>query len=95
METDEKQALLDHFEALEDPRSRQSPHDLKELLLTAVCAVLSGADTWTAVALLLRSHEDPPVQFRPLTGVRGGRELVDTEAISVPPVQAPPIHNKG
>lgn len=51
METEEKKALLDHFEDLEDPRSRQSPHALDELLLTAVCAVLSGADSWAAVAL--------------------------------------------
>jgi predicted transposase YbfD/YdcC len=51
METEDKPALLEHFEDLQDPRSRQSPHALDELLLTAVCAVLSGADTWTAVAL--------------------------------------------
>jgi hypothetical protein len=46
METDGKKALLEHFADLEDPRSRQSPHGLMELLLTAVCAVLSGADGW-------------------------------------------------
>ena len=51
METDEKKALLEHFADLEDPRSRQSPHSLMELLLTAVCAVLSGADGWAGVAL--------------------------------------------
>jgi predicted transposase YbfD/YdcC len=51
METEEKKALLEHFEDLQDPRSRQSPHDLKELLLTTICAVLSGADSWAAVAL--------------------------------------------
>ena len=51
METDEKKALLEHFADLDDPRSRQSPHGLMELLLTAICAVLSGADGWAGVAL--------------------------------------------
>ena len=51
METDEKKALLEHIADLEDPRSRQSPHGLMELLLTAICAVLSGADGWAGVAL--------------------------------------------
>lgn len=48
MESDEKQALLAHFEDLQDPRSRESPHELRELLLTAV---LSGADGWVSVAM--------------------------------------------
>jgi len=47
----EEKTLLGHFESLEDPHSRQSPHALDELLLTAVCAVLSGADGWAALAL--------------------------------------------
>lgn len=51
METPETKSLLDHFADLEDPRTRQSRHDLQELLLVAVCAVLSGADGWAAVAL--------------------------------------------
>jgi hypothetical protein len=43
-------ALLEHFAALEDPRTRRSPHDLMEkLLLTAICAVWSGADHGTVV----------------------------------------------
>ena len=51
METGENPALLDYFEGLEDPRTRESPHDLRELLLAALCAVLSGADGWASVAL--------------------------------------------
>ena len=50
METTEK-TFLDHFADLEDPRSRESPHSLMELLLTAVCGVLCGADSWTGLAL--------------------------------------------
>ena len=51
MNTNEKKALLEHFADLEDPRSRQSPHALAEILLVAICGVLSGADGWTGVAL--------------------------------------------
>ena len=65
METDEKKALLEHFADLEDPRSRQSPHDLMELLLTAVCAVLSGADGWAGVALWGRAKLPWLRQFLP------------------------------
>lgn len=50
METAEK-TFLDHFADLEDPRSRESSHSLMELLLTAICGVLCGADSWTGVAL--------------------------------------------
>jgi len=44
----EKKALLEHFADMEDPRTRQSMYDLQELLLTAICAVLCGADGWAA-----------------------------------------------
>jgi predicted transposase YbfD/YdcC len=50
METTEH-TFLDHFAGLEDPRSRESRHGLMELLLTAICGVLCGADSWTGVAL--------------------------------------------
>lgn len=51
MAPEEKKAFLEHFADLEDPRTRQSRHDLTEMLLVAVCAVLSGADGWAGVAL--------------------------------------------
>ena len=47
----EKKAFFEHFAELEDPRTRRSPHSLMELLLTAICGVLCGADSWTGVAL--------------------------------------------
>lgn len=65
MEPAEKKAFLGHFDDLEDPRSRRSPHGLMELLLTAICAVLSGADTWTAVVLWGRAKLDWLRQFLP------------------------------
>ena len=65
METEENKALLEHFEGLDDPRSRQSPHNLEELLLTAVCAVLSGADGWAGVALWGQAKLDWLRRFLP------------------------------
>ena len=50
MEVGEKNSFLGHFAGLEDPRSRQLRHELMELLLVAVFAVLSGADNWVDVA---------------------------------------------
>ena len=43
--------LLEYFAELEDPRTRCSPRGLLELLLTAIGAILSGADTWVAVSV--------------------------------------------
>lgn len=37
------------FEGLEDPRTRACPHRLDELLLVALCGVMSGADNWVEV----------------------------------------------
>jgi len=51
MEPEEKKALLAHFADLEDPRTRESSHRLEEILLVAICGILSGADGWVGVAL--------------------------------------------
>lgn len=48
----EKQAgkkLLESVAELKDPRSRSCAHPLDELLLVALCAVTSGADSWVSV----------------------------------------------
>ena len=58
-------ALLDHFDDLVDPRTRECPHALDELLLTAISALLSGADTWVSVALWGRAKLDWLRQFLP------------------------------
>ena len=42
METVEKKCILDHFADLEDPRTRESQHRLDEILLVAICGILSG-----------------------------------------------------
>jgi predicted transposase YbfD/YdcC len=41
--------FLQAFEELEDPRTRSCPHRLDELLLVALCAITSGADSWMSV----------------------------------------------
>jgi hypothetical protein len=41
--------FLQAFEGLEDPRTRNCPHRLDELLLVALCAITSGADSWMSV----------------------------------------------
>ena len=46
---DAKPGFLQAFEDLEDPRSRACPHRLDELLLAALCAITSGADSWVTV----------------------------------------------
>ena len=32
-----------------DPRSRTPAHDLTEMLVVALCAIVSGADSWVAI----------------------------------------------
>jgi len=41
--------FLQAFDELEDPRSRVCLHRLDELLLVALCAITSGADSWVTV----------------------------------------------
>ncbi len=43
-------SCLEAFDELEDPRTRECPHRLDELLLAALCAITSGADSWISVA---------------------------------------------
>lgn len=42
-------SLLNAFEELTDPRARECAFQLDELLLAAICAVISGAESWTSV----------------------------------------------
>ena len=44
--------FLTHFQAVEDPRQeRKVIYPLDEILLLVLCAVISGADGWTSIAL--------------------------------------------
>ncbi|HMY07192.1 MAG TPA: transposase family protein, partial [Accumulibacter sp.] len=43
--------LTEAFAGLQDPRTGPAQrHDLREMILMALCAVLCGADTWVDVA---------------------------------------------
>ena len=43
---------MTHFEAVEDPRqAAKVAYPLDEVLLLVLCAVISGADGWTSIAL--------------------------------------------
>jgi predicted transposase YbfD/YdcC len=44
-----KPGFLQAFDELKDPRSRACAHRLDELLLVALCAITSGADSWVTV----------------------------------------------
>jgi predicted transposase YbfD/YdcC len=56
----DKLKLMETFEDLEDPRRRLAScnYPLQELLLTALCAISSGADDWVDVALWGREKLD-------------------------------------
>lgn len=42
--------LADHFADIEDPRKQHSPpHDLIEIIIIAICAVICGANDWVAI----------------------------------------------
>ena len=54
------------FGGLTDPCSRPSPHDLREILLVSLCAILSGADSWIAIQIGGKSKLDWLRRYIPL-----------------------------
>ncbi|RQR82854.1 transposase family protein [Burkholderia sp. Bp8977] len=68
-ESDFQQEVLsieEAFGSLTDPRSRPSPHDLREILTVALCAILSGADSWVAIRIWGESKLDWLRRYLPL-----------------------------
>lgn len=59
--------LLEAYAELIDPRGRQCEHKLDELLLVAICAVISGAEGWTSVAEWGQLKLDWLRQYLPFT----------------------------
>ena len=54
-----KASLFEHFSSLPDPRlDRQKKHQLPDILVITICAVLSGADHWVMIEALGQSKED-------------------------------------
>jgi predicted transposase YbfD/YdcC len=51
--------FIDHFRELEDPRQiKKSLYPLEEILFLVLCAVLSGADDWVAIALFGKKKQE-------------------------------------
>lgn len=55
--------LTRHIDCIKDPRRHNIRHLLHDLLLIALCAIISGADSWTQVAEYGRSKQDWFAQF--------------------------------
>lgn len=46
-------SLAEHFGALEDPRVEHlTDHKLLDIITIALCAIISGAETWKDLALI-------------------------------------------
>ena len=68
--------LTEAFAGLGDPRTGPARrHDLKEMILMALCAVLCGADTWVDVA---EWAEDNAIWLRRYLGLAQGTPSHDT-----------------
>jgi predicted transposase YbfD/YdcC len=53
-----KKSIWDHFAAIPDPRvERTKRHELHDILVTAVCAVICGAEYWTDVEMFGKVNE--------------------------------------
>ncbi|NQT92442.1 MAG: ISAs1 family transposase [Lentisphaerae bacterium] len=58
MNDQKKSVFLECFGSVEDPRmNRQKKHRLLDIIAITVCAVIAGADGWSAIALFGRSKE--------------------------------------
>jgi len=52
-------SLHEHFEPVEDPRvDRTKKHELIDMIIIAICAVICGADDWVAIERFGRAKED-------------------------------------
>lgn len=51
--------FFEHFSSMKDPRvSRTRRHNLMDIVIIAICAILCGADSWTEIALFGRCKRD-------------------------------------
>lgn len=52
-------SLLRHFEGVEDPRdNRGKAHNLLDIIVIAICAVISGGENWEDIALFGKSKQE-------------------------------------
>jgi predicted transposase YbfD/YdcC len=67
---------MDHFGELEDPRiDRQKQHELLDIIVIAICAVLCGADDWVAIETFGKAKE---AWFRQFLALPNGIPSHDT-----------------
>ena len=58
MDVNAPRGILRFFADMEDPRAKQGRrHELLDILVSAICAVICGADGWEDVALFGRSKQ--------------------------------------
>ena len=52
-------SLVEHFDELEDPRiERTKCHQLRDIIVIAICAVIGGADNWVEIEEFGRSKQE-------------------------------------
>jgi hypothetical protein len=52
-------SIQEHFESLPDPRiDRQKRHNLIDIISITICAVLSGAESWTHIEDFGESNQE-------------------------------------
>ena len=67
--------FLTHFEEVEDPRqATKIVHPLDEVLLLVPCAVISGAQGWTSIALYGKRKLPLPRRFLPFEAGTPGHD---------------------
>ena len=68
MDTSVPEGLIEHFSKLEDPRvDRNKKHELIDVIVLCVCAVLSGAEGWCDIEEFGRAKLDWLRRYVPLT----------------------------
>jgi predicted transposase YbfD/YdcC len=67
--------VLRHFRDLPDPRARNVIHQLHEIIVLAICAVICGADGWVEVQMFAQSKAS---WFRTFLELPGGIPSHDT-----------------
>ena len=61
------QSLIEHFSKLEDPRvERNKKHELMDVIVLCVCAVVSGAEGWSDIEEFGRAKLDWLRRYVPL-----------------------------
>jgi hypothetical protein len=79
--------LFEAFEGLEDPRSRECSHPLVEILFVALCATLSGAESFSGMAQWGRCKLDWLRQFLPYEHGVASHDTIDRVLARLDPGQ--------